>query len=256
MHPIYIVLIILASLTIGSFLNVVIVRLPKGESPVSGRSHCPSCGKKVRFYDNIPLFSFLILNGKCRDCHAPISWRYPVVEALTALTVLGLLTVYGLSASFLLYGILICFLIPIAFIDLETGFIPDKLLIPAFILGVGVAVGLHIENWMQILIGAFSGGILLTVFAVLGKWLFKKDSMGMGDIKLLVIIGCYIGFPGVWISLFLGAFIGSILVLAGMILKKIHRFDTIPFGPFIALGTLTYLYGGVKLVQWYMSLFS
>jgi leader peptidase (prepilin peptidase)/N-methyltransferase len=250
-----IILIIAVSLALGSFLNVVIHRLPKGESIVSPPSRCPSCKKRIRFYDNIPLFSFLILNGKCRSCGAPISWRYPVVEALTALSIMALYAVYGLTSKFAAYGILTLFLIPIGFIDLDTGFIPDKLTIPAFIIGIFFIVAFHLVNWKNALFGALAGGALLVLFMVVGKIFFKKDAMGMGDVKLLVLIGVYVGFPEVWIALFFGAFSASILILIGMARKKIRLQCTLPFGPFIAFGTLVYLLGGETLIQWYLRLF-
>ena len=253
-NAVLIVLIILFSLSIGSFLNVVIHRLPKRESLVSPGSRCPSCNKRIRFYDNIPLLSFLILNGKCRHCGAAISWRYPVVEGLTALVIMALFTVYGWSWHFCAYGILILFLIPISFIDLETGFIPDKLTIPAFLMGIIFLVAFQIVNWKSALIGAVSGGALLVFLMILGKFIFKKDAMGMGDVKLLVLIGVYVGFPAVLISLFLGSIAAFIMILVGLITKKQDLESTIPFGPFIAIGTLTYLLGGKSLIAWYLGL--
>jgi leader peptidase (prepilin peptidase)/N-methyltransferase len=254
-NAIYIVLIILISLSFGSFLNVVIYRLPKKKSLISPPSSCPSCKKRIRFYDNIPLFSFLILNGKCRSCGASISWRYPIVEALTALSITALLAVYGLSAKFAAYSILTLFLIAIAYIDLDTGFIPDKLTLPAFIIGIFFIVLFHIVTWKDALFGALAGGATLTLLMVLGKAIFKKDAMGMGDVKLIILIGIYIGFPEVWIALFFGAVVACILIFFGLARKKIRLQSTIPFGPFIAIGTLTYLLGGSSIINWYLRFF-
>ncbi len=237
--------VILVGLALGSFLNVVIYRLPKRESLVKPGSRCPSCHKPIAWYDNIPLLSFFLLGGKCRHCKAPIPWRYPVVEAITALVLSALFAVHGLSPLFFVYSVLTLFLIPIAFIDLQTG----------FILGVILAFGLQFENWKSLLIGAVVGGAILLFFGMLGKWMFRKESIGMGDVKLLVLIGVYMGFPEVVYSLFLGVFVAGFFILVGMVMKKIRLSDTIPFGPFIAIGTVVYMCFGNVLLSWYLESF-
>ena len=254
MDAVLILLLIVLSLALGSFLNVVIHRLPRRESLVSPGSHCPSCNHGIRFYENIPLLSFLILNGKCRHCGAPISWRYPIVEGLTALVIMSLFSVYGWSTEFLVYGILALFLVPISMIDLETGFIPDKLTLPALIMGIIFLVVFQFVNWKSALIGAVSGGVFMLLLLVAGKAIFKKDAMGMGDVKLLVMTGVYVGFPGVFLSLFFGSFVAVIAIAVGLILKRLSLKTTLPFGPFIAIGTLVYLLGGRILVNWYLGL--
>jgi len=254
MFAVSILLLIVFSLAVGSFLNVVIHRLPKGESLVSPGSHCPSCNHGIRFYENIPLLSYLILNGKCSQCGASISWRYPFVEGLTALILMSLFTIYGWSAEFLVYGILMLFLIPISFIDLETGFIPDKLTLPALVTGIIFLFMFQIVTWKSALIGAFSAGAFLLFLMVAGKAVFKKDAMGMGDLKLLVVIGVYIGFPAVFISLFLGSFAACIAIMIGLALKRQSLKATLPFGPFIAIGSLVFILGGKLLVNWYLGL--
>jgi leader peptidase (prepilin peptidase) / N-methyltransferase len=254
MDFVLIMLLAVFSLSMGSFFNVVIHRMPRGESLVSPASHCPSCNHRIRFYENIPLFSFVVQNGKCRHCRAPISWRYPVVEGLTALTLLSLLAVFGWSPELLVYGVLMLFLIPISFIDLETGFIPDKLTFPAFLLGIIFLFVFQIVNWKSAVIGSVSGGIFLLILMALGKAVFKKDAMGMGDVKLLVMIGVYVGFPAVFFSLFLGSLVAFIVILAGLLLKKQSLKSTIPFGPFIAIGSLSYILGGKLLIKWYLGL--
>jgi leader peptidase (prepilin peptidase) / N-methyltransferase len=257
--PFHILIITLLALALGSFLNVIIHRLPKGEDFVRTRSRCPRCGKSIRFHDNIPLLSYAVLNGRCRDCRAPISRRYPLVEGLTAFVVLAVLAVYGLSVPFLAYSVLCLFLIPIAFIDWDTGFIPDKLVIPASIMGIFFLIVFHFANWKVTwksgLIGAFAGGALILFFMVVGKAILKKDTMGMGDLKMLVMIGLYVGFPAVWLSLFFGGVVASIFILASIAMKRIQWKSTIPFGPFIAIGTLTYVLVGDTLIHWYLGFF-
>jgi leader peptidase (prepilin peptidase)/N-methyltransferase len=251
-----IIFIILVGLVMGSFLNVVIHRLPEGKSLIYPGSHCVSCQKPIKFYDNIPIISYMVLRGRCRQCGARIPWRYPLVEILTAVCFLSLFLIYGLTPRMFVYGVLILFLIPISFIDVEKGLILNKLTIPGFILGVGLVLGFQIESWLEVLIGALGGGIILLLLGFLGKALFKKECLGMGDVKLIVMIGVYIGFPEVGISLFLGAIVASIFIVIGMIFKKIKLGDTIPFGPFVAIGTLVYLLWGSSILQWYGGFFN
>jgi leader peptidase (prepilin peptidase)/N-methyltransferase len=176
------------------------------------------------------------------------------VEGLTGLVLMSLLAVFGWSPELLVYGVLMLFLIPISFIDLETGFIPDKLTVPASILGIIFLVAFHIVNWKNALAGAISGGVFLLILMVLGKAIFKKDAMGMGDVKLLVMIGVYVGFPAVFFSLFLGSLAAFVVILTGLLLKRQSLKSTIPFGPFIAIGSLTYILGGKLLIKWYLGL--
>jgi len=247
--------VLVLGLIMGSFLNVVIYRLPRGLSLVTPRSHCPSCGKPIKFYDNIPLISYILLRGRCRECGAPISWRYPLVEGLTALCLALLFLKYGLSVKWVTYSVLTLFLIPISFIDVEKGLILNKLTIPCFIFGILFVLAFQIETWKDALFGAVIGGAVMWLIAVLGKLLFKKESLGMGDVKLLVMIGAYVGFPDVLISLFLGVLAAAIFILGGVILKKLRFGSTIPFGPFIAIGTLVYLVWGGAILNWYAGLF-
>jgi leader peptidase (prepilin peptidase) / N-methyltransferase len=258
LEPVHILIVVLVSLAFGSFLNVVIHRLPLGESLMSPGSRCPSCGKAIRFYDNVPLFSYAVLGGRCRACGAGISPRYPLVEALTAFIVLALLAAYGLTVPFLAYTTLALFLIPISFIDWDTGFIPDKLVIPATIAGIFYLAAFHIVKWKVTwksgLAGMVAGGALLLLLMAAGKFLLKKDAMGMGDVKMLVMTGVYVGFPAVWLALFFGGVAASLYILIALIRKRLELKNTIPFGPFIAIGTLTYLLAGESLIRWYLGL--
>jgi len=255
MVHIYSIWVVLVGLALGSFLNVVIYRLPRSESLVKPGSRCPSCKKPIAWYDNIPIVSYFLLRGKCRHCGNRISWRYPVVEAITALVLSALFAVHGLTPLFFVYSVLVLFLIPIAFIDLQTGLIPNALTFSGFILGVILAFGLQFENWESLLTGAVVGGAILLFFGILGRWIFRRESIGMGDVKLLVLIGVYMGFPEVVYSLFLGVFVAGLFILIGMLMKKIRLHDTVPFGPFIAVGTVVYMCFGNVLLSWYLGLF-
>jgi len=242
-------------LILGSFLNVVIYRFPKGLSVAYPGSHCPSCGKPIRFYDNIPLISYLLLKGHCRRCGSPIPWRYPFVEALTALCLVVLFLRYGYSENFIVFGVSMLFLIPITVIDVQTGLILNKLTIPGFILGILLILGLQIETWKEALFGALAGGGIMGLIACAGKILFRKESLGMGDVKLLVMLGVYVGFPAVGICLFFGILAAGIFVFGGLIFKKLRFGNIIPFGPFIAIGTIVYLMWGELIVNWYVGRF-
>ena len=243
-------------LIFGSFFNVLIYRLPRKLSIIKPGSQCVHCNQSIPFYDNIPVLSYLFLRGRCRFCHVKISWRYPLVESLTALCLILLFLKYGWSAQTFVYSLLILFLIPISFIDVDNGLILNRLTVPGFILGLTVTLGLQFEIWHKFVLGALFGGFLVLSIGYLGKLIFRKESMGMGDVKLLVMIGIYVGFPYVGICLFYGILSASIFIIFGMILKKIRLGDTIPFGPFIAIGTLAHLLLGDIFINWYISLYN
>jgi leader peptidase (prepilin peptidase)/N-methyltransferase len=248
-------LILIFGLACGSFFNVVIFRLPKKQSIIRPASYCPFCEKPIRFYDNIPLLSYMVLGGQCRNCKQHIPLRYPFIEVTTALSLVALYLTYGLSESFFLYGVLTLFLIPIGAIDFDTGLILNSLTIPGFIIGVILTLLLQFETWTSSLMGAGAGGLVVGLFALLGKALFKKESIGMGDVKLLVLIGVYVGFPEVLICFFSGAFVASFYIVVGLLFKRLRLKDTIPFGPFIAIGTLVFLLWGKTVLNWYWGLF-
>lgn len=243
-------------LVIGSFLNVVICRLPKGESVVFPASHCPVCNVRIKLYDNIPLVSYLLLGGKCRSCRSRIALRYPLVELLTALVVTALYCKYGIGWNFWHAAVLMLFLIPIAFIDWDTQLVLNKLTLPGFFTGVLLILLFQTEMWLRALLGAIGGGAIVLLLAGLGKLIFRKDSIGFGDVKLLVLIGVFAGFPAVVICLVFGIFAASLYIVSGMLLKKITMGDVIPFGPFLAIGTLGYFLAGVEVMQWYSSLYA
>ncbi|MFO7889273.1 MAG: prepilin peptidase [bacterium] len=232
------ILIVLFGLIIGSFLNVVIYRLPRNVSIVKPRSYCVHCKKKINFYDNIPLISYFLLKGKCRNCKAKISWRYPFVEALTAYLFVVFYLRYGLTEEWFFSAVLVIFLIPISIIDIDKGIIPNKLVFPCLIIGIVLTLLLRFETSLDSLLGAITGGIFFLVLALLGKFLFKKDSIGMGDGKLLVTIGFYTGLAGFLITFFFIGLLSGFFVIIGFIAKKINFGSTIPFGPFIALSTV------------------
>ena len=245
----------LLGLSLGSFLNVCIYRIPLKKSIVHPRSSCPHCGEPIRFYDNIPLLSYLFLMGKCRQCDHRISLRYPIVELLTGLLSLVLFTIYGISFQYLLSLLFAATLVTISFIDLDHRIIPDILSLPGVAAGWAVSFFPWGVYWIDSLIGTLAGGGSLYLVAVLYEKMTGREGMGGGDIKLLAMIGAWMGWQAlpliVLIASLTGAVIGMVFILFS---GKGYRFR-IPFGPFLSLGALLYLFFGRDLTLWYFGLF-
>ena len=238
----------------GSFLNVCIIRLPKEESIVAPGSHCPQCKKPIKFYDNIPLVSYLLLRGRCRYCHSPISIQYPLVEGITALGSLILFMKFGLSLSYLIYFAFVAALIVITVIDLYHQIIPDVISLPG--IGVGLLASLIIPQitFLNSLLGVLLGGGSLFLVATLYQWLFKREGMGGGDVKLLAMIGAFLGWKAVILTILLSSLIGSITGIIIMVSKGKDFKYAIPFGPFLSLGAMIALFYGPSLINWYLYL--
>jgi leader peptidase (prepilin peptidase)/N-methyltransferase len=228
---------------VGSFLNVVIWRLPRDESLLRPGSHCPSCGAPIRWYDNIPVLSWLLLRGRCRSCRGWISIRYPLIELFAALLCLGLLYRYGPSWRFLAYFVIAAALLAASAIDLEHRIIPDEISLGGIGLGLGLAFFTHatVLRW-ESLIGAVVG--FLALFLVMAVyWLFtRREGMGLGDAKLLAVIGAFLGWPAIPFVLFAGSLAGTLAGLVVILLRKRGRFYKIPFGPFLSLGAWLWLF--------------
>jgi len=245
-----VVIVALFGLFIGSFLNVCIYRIQKGESIVWPPSHCPKCTKALMPWDNIPVISYLILKGRCRYCTEPISVRYPVVELLSALLAVSLLYRFGVSVTFLIYYLWACVLLIITFIDLDIQIIPDRLSLG------GIVVGLLVVYWLPVtykdaLIGLILGGGLLLAIIYGYYFLTKKEGMGGGDVKLLAMIGVFTGWQGVLFTVFASSLMGTMVGIPWGLLKKGTLKAAIPFGPFLALGALIYVFWGQYLIDWY-----
>jgi leader peptidase (prepilin peptidase)/N-methyltransferase len=242
----------LFGLLIGSFLNVVAWRLPRGESLVKPRSKCPGCGTQLKAYDNIPVFSWLVLRGRCRGCKTKISARYPVVEAITAaLYVLVVAVKIDDVAQMVLGLVLVTFLVPIAVIDLDVKRIPNALTGPAAILAVALGALLDPGHLPEQLAAGF--GALLFFYL---PALIHKKGMGMGDVKLVAVLGLYLGravAPAIFIALILGVVVGAgVVAMKGV---SDGRRTKIPFGPFLALGGLIAFFVGDDLVDSYIDRF-
>ena len=237
---------------IGSFLNVCIFRLPKEESIVWPGSYCPHCKNPIKFYDNIPLVSYILLKGRCRHCHTAISFQYPLVEGITALASLILFIKFGLSLSYLFYFLFVAALIVITVIDLYHQIIPDVISLPG--IGVGLIASLIIPEitLFNSLFGILLGGGSLFLVATLYHWLFKREGMGGGDVKLLAMIGAFLGWKAVLLTILLSSLVGSITGILVMLSKGKDFKYAIPFGPFLSFGAVIALFYQNEIIFWYL----
>jgi leader peptidase (prepilin peptidase) / N-methyltransferase len=243
-------------LLVGSFLNVVIARVPEGRSLVRPRSACPGCGATIAWYDNIPILSFLALRARCRACGAPISWRYPLVEALTAVLFATAGLAFGPTLEGVVAAALLAALLAITVIDLEHQIIPDVISLPGILAGFLANLATGRVSWVESLIGAVVGAGLFVVIAVVGSWWAGQEAMGGGDIKLAAMLGSFLGWKALAISIFISTVIGGILSAVFMTVGIRGRKDPIPFGPFLAVGGAAGLFWGERMVRWYLSVFA
>lgn len=245
----------LVGLIVGSYLNVVIHRLPSQQSTVTPRSRCPRCGAAIRARDNLPVVSWLLLRGRCRDCGEPISFRYPLVEAATALLFAGAVLRFGPTATAAIAALFCALLVALAGIDVEQFLLPDRITLP------GIAVGLAVQPFVawgspvSAIQGALAGaGILL---AISGLWKLWKnvDGMGLGDVKMLAMVGAFLGLSGVLVTLVAATFAGSIVGVALLARGSIGLQGRLPFGFFLGLGGLIALFAGEPVSRYYLGLF-
>jgi leader peptidase (prepilin peptidase) / N-methyltransferase len=241
---------------IGSFLNVCIYRLPREKSIVRPPSSCPGCGKGIRFYDNVPIVGYLWLRGKCRDCGGAISMRYPMVEALTGLLFLFLYRSFGLTFELVVFLVFVSALVVISFIDLDFKIIPDVLslggLVVGFLLSIGRPCFKGLDPRFTILdslYGILLGGGLLFAIAWTYQFVTKREGMGGGDIKLLGMIGAFCGIKGVIFSLMAGSVMGTIVGVPLMLAKGKDGKYAIPFGPFLSVGAVLYVFFGEAVIR-------
>jgi leader peptidase (prepilin peptidase) / N-methyltransferase len=262
-------------LIVGSFLNVCIVRMPRGGSIVSPPSHCPRCQSGIKFYDNIPLISFLLLRGKCRNCGEPISWRYPLVELTNALLYVGIVNEFWLGGEAFMMMALCSSLIVITVIDYDHMIIPDNITLPGMLVGLTLApffmsplgdplpfnlealiphAGPYLTGFLNSLIGLILGGGLLLSIGWAWEKLRHIEAMGGGDVKLMGMVGSFLGWKGALLTIMLGALTGSVVGVLLMVLKKHKMGKLIPFGPFLAAGALASAFYGPDIVLWYIGL--
>jgi leader peptidase (prepilin peptidase)/N-methyltransferase len=248
--PLWLVYAGLLGACVGSFLNVVIYRLPLGQSLVSPPSRCPNCGNRLKWYDNIPIFGWLLLGGRCRQCKKPISIQYPIVELITAL--LFVLVVWLTPPGPLLVTrlLLVCILIALFGIDLEHQILPNSITLP------GIAVGLLLSTiappgLRDALLGAVLGGAILYGIAW-GYYLWRREEgLGMGDVKMLAMIGAFLGWKAVLVTMVLSSFSGALIGVTLIASQRGNMKLALPFGTFLALGALAAMLVGEPLVTWY-----
>lgn len=240
-------------LLLGSFFNVVAYRLPKRLSVVAGRSHCPSCGEMVRAYDNVPVVSWLLLRGRCRHCAEPISARYPVVEALTAVLMAAVALVHADDTTKLVLGlVLVAVLVPLTLIDLEHRLLPNVITGPAAVLAIVLGLALDPGGEPERLIAA-AGAALFFLLAALAY----PGGMGMGDVKLAGVLGLFLGAPvavALLVALVSGVLVGTLVVARKGVAAG--RKTKVPFGPFLALGGVVAILVGAELLDAYTSTFT
>ena len=246
-------LIFIFGLIIGSFLNVCIYRIPRGESLVFPGSRCAACKKHIEWYDNMPLLSYVLLRGKCRACKAKISPRYFFVELISALCFLILFINFNLNYMFWVYSLLVFSLIVVTFIDLEFQIIPDRISIVGIFLGIILSIifpGLQSAfTWQRAflnsILGALAGGGIIYLTGVLGQLAFKKESMGGGDVKLMAMLGAFLGWKTAVLIFFLAPFFGAPV---GIYMKFVKKEDIIPYGPYISLAGFVAMVWGYKIL--------
>jgi leader peptidase (prepilin peptidase)/N-methyltransferase len=239
---------------IGSFLNVCIHRLPRCESIVWPGSHCPSCGTSIEYYDNIPLFSYLWLLGRCRTCRNSISMRYPVVEAANAAGYVMILATFGLTWTTVLYSALFSALLVVTGTDLSHRIIPNVVTVPGIVIGLLGAATVLPVGLVNALLGMAIGGGILWALAWASPYLFGKEGMGGGDIKLLAMIGAFLGWKPALLTIMVGSLSGSLIGLSLIGLGLMKRDEYIPFGPFLVFGALVSMFFAQPLLEWYQTL--
>ena len=261
-------------LLIGSFVNVVIVRLPERRSVVTPRSRCPLCDAPIATYDNIPLLSYLLLRGKCRSCSGRISLEYPIVELLTGAAVLGAVWRFGVTPAMVLNGAFFCALIALIFIDLHHRILPDAITLPLTAAGLALAffqvseilvpagdiadgaVGRWMQHSMASLLGIAVGGGSLWLVSRVYFWVRKVEGLGFGDVKLMAAVGAFLGWQLAILTIFLGSLAGAFIGSSYMIYKgKDFRYE-LPFGTFLGATAIISALWGPQLVRWYASMYS
>jgi len=252
--PFWILVSGLVGLIVGSYLNVLIHRLPREISTVLPPSACPACGTPIRWHDNLPVVSWLLLRGRCRACSAPISLRYPLVELATGLAFAGATARSGFTPAALASAVLAALLIALAWIDVDHLLLPDKLTLPGLVLGLASQFLIPHGSLARGLIGALGGAGFLLVVAGLWELLRGIEGMGLGDVKMLAMIGAFLGLGGVVVTLVIATLSGSLVGLGLVASRRGTLSERLPFGVFLAVGGLVAIFAGPALVAFYLGL--
>ena len=242
------VAVVLFGLAIGSFLNVVIVRVPEGRSLWHPRSACPGCSAQLAWHDNIPVLSFLWLRGRCRRCGMRISPRYPIVEGLTAAALAAVYLAFGPTGDFMVAAVLLATLVVVTAIDLQHQLIPDVITLPGIVVGLAANLAIGHVSWLDSVIGIVMGGGLFLVII-----LVSRGGMGGGDMKLGAMLGAFLGWKALLFALFAAIVLGGVVAIAVLVSGLRGRKDPIPFGPFLAAGGAMALFWGERIIDWWLS---
>jgi leader peptidase (prepilin peptidase)/N-methyltransferase len=237
-------------LAVGSFLNVCIHRLPRRESLVSPPSRCPKCAVPLRWYDNIPLLSYVVLGGQCRNCRAPISVIYPIVELVTAGVFLAAYSLFGPSPLLIARLVLACAMIVLFVVDLQHRILPNIITLPGIIVGFVFSLFLP-PGWFESLMGLVAGGGVLLLMAETYYRVRNEEGLGMGDVKMLAMIGAFLGWKLMLVTLVLSSFLGSLIGIGMIVLKKGDMKYALPFGTFLAIGAIVASVSGDAILNWY-----
>jgi leader peptidase (prepilin peptidase) / N-methyltransferase len=245
----------LFGLALGSFLNVCIYRIPIKKSIVYPPSSCPRCEERIKFYDNIPVLSYLLLMGRCRRCGQPISIQYPMVEMAMGLISVALLLKLGPTLEYVFFMLFVGSLIAMAFIDLRHKIVPDVISLPGIVVGFALSlVPFTPLQWRDSLIGIVGGGGFLLMVAIFFEKMTGRQGMGMGDVKMLAMIGAWMGWQALPFVILLSSVAGSLIGGTFLIASRQGVKTKIPFGPFLSLGAMIYLFFGNELVHWFNQL--
>jgi leader peptidase (prepilin peptidase)/N-methyltransferase len=240
--PFVLVYAALIGLIVGSYLNVLVHRLPSGKSTIWPRSRCPYCDGAIRARDNIPVLSFLLLKGRCRNCGAPISWRYPLIEGFMALAFVACMLRFGLTAETLIALIFVSLMVLLAAIDLQHFLLPDSVTLTGLLVGLALRGWHPYSSFMDSLVGAVIGAGLLILLINFWFWLRNEEGMGLGDVNMLALIGAFLGWQGVLTTLFVAALTGAVTGVALLMTGRVGLRSRLPFGVFLALGGLVSLF--------------
>ncbi len=252
--PVAVGLVVALGLAIGSFLNVCIYRLPRGESVVSPASRCPSCGRGLRWFENVPVVGYLLLGGRCRTCRAPVSPMYPLVEAVTALVFVLQFWQLGWQPLLAVRWLFAAAMIVLFVIDLQHRILPNVITLPGIVIGVAASLVLD-PGWRASLIGVAAGGGVLWVVGESYFRLRGEEGMGMGDVKMLAMIGAFLGWQPMLVTLLIASMSGSLFGVGMMVLKRGDMKYALPLGSFLAAGALIATHVGEPLVEWYLGFY-
>jgi leader peptidase (prepilin peptidase) / N-methyltransferase len=243
-------------LCVGSFLNVVIARLPAGRSIAHPGSACPHCGTAIRWYDNLPLLSYFVLRGRCRACRALISWRYPLVELMCGILFAAAYLRFGPGTQLIAPLVLLSALVAITGIDVDHQIIPDVLSIPGIALGLVASLAPGGIGWQDSVLGVVLGGGVFILIIVASAAVLGQPGMGVGDVKLGAMLGAFLGWKLVLLSILLSVLIGGPLAATLLATGRKGRKDPLPFGPFLAAGGVISLFWGDAVLAWYFAQFA